>query len=215
MIVFDIETGPLPLNILKSRMPEFDPEDVKCGNLKDAAKIADKIAAAKRSHEEKYIERAALSATTGRVLAIGIGKRVLSCDGDEGKMLTTFWSMFANAVDACESLVGFNIFAFDLPFLVRRSWRCEVDVPTNVIERGRYWHHSFVDLLDVWRLGNRQEYISLDRLATSLGLAGKPDDGTTGADFARLWQEDRQKAIGYLRNDIRMTAEVATALQIV
>ena len=39
-IVFDVETGPLAESELVAMMPEFDPAEVKCGNLKDPAKIA-------------------------------------------------------------------------------------------------------------------------------------------------------------------------------
>ena len=45
-IIFDIETGPLPETELAAMMPAFDPAEVKTGNLKDPAKIAEKIAEA-------------------------------------------------------------------------------------------------------------------------------------------------------------------------
>lgn len=100
-IIFDIETGALPLDTLKSILPPFDPSSigpppgefipssVKTGNLKDPAKIQAKIDEAKTKHleaAEKYArdlefaepahwadiaDRGALSAITGEVLAIG------------------------------------------------------------------------------------------------------------------------------------------------
>jgi hypothetical protein len=100
VIVFDIETGPLPLSVLRDTMPSFDirtvphpgvfdPGSVKLGNIKDAALIAKKIEEAKAKHEEfvanypaevakaeqshwlEIAERGALSAVTGQVAAIG------------------------------------------------------------------------------------------------------------------------------------------------
>ena len=100
-IIFDIETGPLPLEQIKRILPPFDrttlgaepkpfdPSAVKLGNTKDEKLIADKIAAAKAKHESDSVswwqsaekaepdywaaieERAALSSITGQVLAIG------------------------------------------------------------------------------------------------------------------------------------------------
>lgn len=98
-IVFDIETGPLPDEKLRTIFDEFDrssvqhpgefdPASVKVGNLGEA-KAAEKINAAKIAHEEAVANygrnvaaaesnywqeirsRAALSAITGRVLLIG------------------------------------------------------------------------------------------------------------------------------------------------
>ena len=71
-LIFDIETGPLPENELLAMMPAFDPADVKSGNLKDPAKIAEKIAEAEANHRRDFIGRAALDPLTGRVVAIGV-----------------------------------------------------------------------------------------------------------------------------------------------
>ncbi len=97
-IVFDIETGPLPEDILAGRIapyeppPEpgaFHPDAVKLGNTKDPGKIEEKIEAARKRHQAesaayrsnaikdkadhiaKAKDRAALSPLTGQVLAIG------------------------------------------------------------------------------------------------------------------------------------------------
>lgn len=98
MLVFDIETGPLPDEELQKRVDpfeapqhpgQFDESSVKLGNLKDADKIRQKIDEAKQKHADsvaKYeedvkaarsawwgnaVSRAALSPLTGRVVAIG------------------------------------------------------------------------------------------------------------------------------------------------
>lgn len=98
MIVFDIETGPLPDDILRDRADPFVPpphpgefleSSVKVGNLKDALKIQAKIDEARERHSlavSKYeadvesakaawwsdvVSRAALSPLTGQVLAVG------------------------------------------------------------------------------------------------------------------------------------------------
>jgi hypothetical protein len=99
MLVFDIETGPLPEEHLREIIPpfereahpgEFDPKSVKTGNMKDSAKIAEKIEAAREKHlqsvadyeadqvakEANYwrdiIGKAALDPMCGQVLTIGI-----------------------------------------------------------------------------------------------------------------------------------------------
>lgn len=97
MLIFDIETGPLPDEILKAQFVFEDPPPpgefietaVKIGNLKDPTKIKEKIESAKAAHEKAVAEHsdnvaamrteawrelldgAALSHFTGQMLAIG------------------------------------------------------------------------------------------------------------------------------------------------
>ena len=107
-------------------------------------------------------------------------------------------------------LIGFNIFNFDLPFLIRRSWKHRVPVPFG-LRRGRYWCEQLVDLRDAWQLGDRQAKGSLDSIARHLGVGAKNGEGKA---FAELWQSDRPKAEAYLRNDVELTAKVADVLGI-
>jgi hypothetical protein len=215
-IIFDIETGPLPDDQLLPMMPLFDPAEVKCGNL-GPAKAVEKIAAAEASHKARFIERAALSALTGRVLAIGYdyGAEILIQGETERENLLGFWQLVESRLARAKKLVGHNIFGFDLPFLMHRSWALRVTVPAGVREQSRYWSPIFVDTMTTWQLGNyRADHVSLDRLARFFGIGGKPE-GVTGADFARLWETDRPQAEAYLRNDLEMTRGVASRMGLV
>ena len=129
-------------------------------------------------------------------------------DDDEAQMLREFWEMTRGEMGRINQMVGFNTHLFDLPFLIRRSWKHRVQVPFG-IRRGRYWSDEMVDLRDAWQLGDRQARGSLDAIAKHLGIGGK---NGSGADFARLWQSDRGKAVEYLRNDLELTARMAEAL---
>ena len=59
----DIETGPT-----KNALSYFSRKDVKLGNLKDPNKIEAKLAEA----EDEFLDKAALSPITGKVLAVGL-----------------------------------------------------------------------------------------------------------------------------------------------
>jgi hypothetical protein len=239
MIVFDIETAALPFDEVKHFMPlfdcdvgEFDPYSVKIGNLKDPVKIEEKIESARFAHAAEkanverrlaehatnWHERCALSPVTGTIVAIG-AKRDSSNEGtyislvdeefDERDLIQWAWNQFADVGGV--PYIGHNIFGFDLPFLVRRSWLLEIDVPAS-IRNGRYWSPIFIDLMEQWGCGSR-EFVSLDTLAKACGLPGKPD-GVNGGDFAKLLETDRPKAIEYLRGDLEMTWAVASRMQI-
>lgn len=212
-IIYDIETGALPESELTALLPPFDPAEVKTGNLKDPDKIAAKIAEAEANHRRDFLEKAALDPLTGRVVAIGLlypdsGEFVVIGHDDEAATLREFWLTTKGEMGRINEMVGFNSNGFDLPFLIRRSWRHRVPVPFG-IRRGRYWSDEMVDLRDAWQLGDRQARGSLDSIAKHLGVGAKNGNG---ADFAALWQSDRAKALAYLKNDLELTARVAEAL---
>ena len=225
-IVFDVETGPLAESELSALLPPFDPAEVKTGNLKDPAKIAEKIAEAEVNHRRDFFDKAALDPLSGRVVAIGVldldsSKFSIIGHDDEARTLREFWEAARGDMGRINPLIGFNIFNFDLPFLIRRSWKHRIAVPFG-IRRGRYWGDQLVDLRDAWQLGDRQAKGSLDSIAKHLGVGAKcvphgplAGKNITGADFAGLWKSDRKSAEGYLRNDIELTAKVATALGVV
>ena len=150
---------------------------------------------------------------TGRVLAIGLFDRGngFRCLGDgltEAELLGRFWAECADPSGVFHRLIGFNVCLFDLPFLVRRSWKWGVPLPRG-LRNGRYWHSSILDLREWWQLGDRQAKGSLDALARHFGVGQKTGDGK---DFAALWNSDRAAAIAYLRNDACLTARVARAM---
>jgi len=207
VIVFDIETGPLPTAELEDRIPNWEAP----ANYKNDAKIAAYITQKRLD----WIERAALDATTGKILAIGIldcredgVEKVNTLAGDEAEIIAAFSSIVMQCGGSGWPLVGWNICGFDLPFIMRRSWILRVALP-QWIRSGRYWDRCFVDAMDVWACGNREQAVSLDLAAATLGVGRKSG---SGAMFASLWNgsdEERAHALEYLENDLRLTKAVA------
>ena len=210
-IIFDIETGPLPTSELV--IPPFDPSQVKLGNIKNPDLIAEKIQKAEESHASDYIKNAALDALSGQVLCIGYRfehdkPAVLCSDADgEAAMLRQFWRLITD-LDRQPKLVGFNIKAFDLPFLYKRSWKHRID-PPYWLRGGRYWNDLVVDLREVWQLGDSRAHGSLASISRHLGLGEKAGNG---ADFSLLWNTDREAAINYCLRDIQLTKQIADIL---
>lgn len=221
----------------------FDPASVKTGEIDRKTKTPpeereklkqEKIDAARAAHEKKYVDdkakyeaeahgKAALSPVTGTVLAIGCYKPSLDSylivgvdeQMDEATLLDAFWTFATSQIEQNALLIGLNIFNFDLPFLVRRSWMLGVNVP-RTIRDGRYWSRSFVDLAECWLCGQRFGSVeaSFSAIAKALGLPDKPE-GVTGADFARLWGEDREAAVAYLKNDLLTPAKMAMRMGVI
>lgn len=205
MLVFDIETGPLPRAEIEPLCPKFDAP----ANYSNP----DKIAAYIDAKREDWFDRAALSALTGQVLAIGcqVGETfTYYASGDEAEDIAAFWDLIADTGGLNDRVIGFNILGFDIPFLVRRSWKLGIKVPFNLF-RGRWPNEFLVDLMDVWKCGSRDQSVSLRTLSRYLGVGDKNGDGK---DFASLLESDREAALAYLENDVRLTTRCAAALGI-
>lgn len=245
-VIFDIETGPLELPLLKEILPgwdastmphpgDFDPKSVKTGNMTDPVKIDAKIQEARKSHIERLnnykfdvhcaeknywseaSSKAALSAATGRVVAIGCktaSKLSIAAIGDktESQLLADFWTLYEQLRKSDRNLVGFNSNEFDIPFLAQRSVVLGVPVPRTLIKQGRYLDEMFIDLRKVWSFGGKPAG-SLDMVCRACGIPGKPE-GVNGAMFAELYfcEDTRDEAIEYLKNDLEMTFALAERL---
>ena len=158
----------------------------------------------------------AVDETVGLTVASGteaMGGSLISFDryGDEGSLLAAFWDVIHGSHRG-ELIVGHNIFGFDLPFLVTRSWILGVPIPEWVVKfSGKFpnWSPRFVDTMERWGFGRGM--VSLNDVSLSCGGPGKPA-GSGGADFApdyRAGGDRRQKALSYLVNDLAMSLRAA------
>jgi len=229
-LYFDIETGPLPEEQLRKSFRELTLEEYieSCpSNWKRETAVA-KYPEANAKAWQDYVGKAALHPLTGRVVAIGLmtpqqdKPDIIDCDfwggnemdGHERDGLIDFWQEVEDALENHMALVGFNICGFDLPFLIRRSWLLGLCVPMG-LRKGRYWSDAVIDLMDRWGFG--RDMVKLDALAKAFGLAGKVsqgEDGTavSGADFHRLWRENRPLAEKYLRQDVQLCYQLGEAM---
>ncbi len=247
-IIFDIETGPLPIEQLQVILPSFDPntvphpgsfdpKTVKCGNLKDQSKIDAKIEEARVQHDESVCNydsdlvaaefmywqeqknKAALSAMTGRVVAIGTkccDSIQLDCINDstnEEIIIRSFWHMYLSIQNDKWNLVGFNSDDFDIPFLCQRSVILGIKIPDSLIQNRRFLNSTFIDLRKLWGFGKLNPSGSLDAVCRACGIGRKPD-GINGSQFSDLYfnPETRSVALEYITNDLEMTFALAQRL---
>lgn len=97
--IVDIETAPKSDAEIMALAPEFKPENVKVRNLKDPAKIEEKIEAARDSHYDDIIGKAALYAKYSDPVAIGYIHHDGSIEMDFGepkKLIERFWEVSGN-----------------------------------------------------------------------------------------------------------------------
>lgn len=209
----------------------FDPSTVKIGNLKDQAKINAKIDEAeqkynedclnsyplwvqeKADYEEELLDKAALSAVTGQVLTIGYGnyetEEVAIHEGRESVLLREFWKWTGQQLKQKDGgLIGFYSNHFDMPFLIRRSWKLDLKTPFGIIDRNRFFNPRFIDLVDIFSMGCGDK-INLDRLGKFLVGRGKSDIGQHFHRYYNGTPEEKTQAIDYAKEDIVLTRDAA------
>lgn len=203
-IIFDLETESRPEHELLAMMPEFEAP----GNYKAPEAIAKAISEKRAA----WMDRAALDATSGRIVAIGYinGEQFIDSITDETAMLLSLWETVRQAQADGSLMVGFNIARFDVTFAVRRSWHLRIPVPPRLYN-GRYLNPSlFLDLAESWQMGNFDDRISLKRLAEFLGIGTKNEDNSK--NFGKLLISNRAEALAHLENDLRLTGAIADRL---
>lgn len=198
---FDIETKPMTADQLMGVMPPFNAPS----NIKDPAKIAAAIEAKKAS----YIDKAALSPTTGIVQAIGVitsdSEYICVCDEDEKRLLELFWSIIEQEVS--EPLVGWNILNFDLPFLVSRSWAHGIRVPIlNYFVSYNRYTMSVLDLMQFMCLSKDTRTMSLSSALMMTGLQPKAE--TKGLLPYELFEQDKEAFFDYLQRDVQAVSDL-------
>lgn len=230
-IIFDIETGPLADNELNKFFKEpdaFDEEAIKRefvtardGSPKAIEFINKKRADHEAKAEQSYLDfkaKAALRPETGQILAIGYvseDNEVEITHASEDLILLDFWSRFRQAETAGQTLAGWNIADFDVPFIIRRSWKHRIKIPRFLFENNRYLTTTFLDLMKLYGCHVYGERTSLDSAGLHLLHKGKRDQLVTGATFAKFFngsEADRALALKYLENDLLLTKEIHDTL---
>ena len=200
-LAFDIETGPT-----QNALSHFSRSEVKLGNLKDPGKVEAKLAEA----EDEFLDKAALSPITGKVLAVGFTDgavhEVLTYESEK-EIITEALERIGNQLMQQRPVTGWNIIKFDFPFLFKRAMIHGVPFPSHIwdLKKG-YPHSQIIDLMRYWNMGDWKEYTKMDTVCRILCGYGKPS-GVTGADFARLFNgtpEQQEKAIDYALNEMKM-----------
>lgn len=199
-LVVDVETFSL------DEAAQFIEEPTAPSNYKDEAKI-------KAYVEQKRIEnlsRCALDPDLCRIVALGVyGGReahveVAEDASDEVSMLKWWWS-FTTIYD---TFVGFNLLAFDLPVLIRRSQYLGVLVPAVNLDRYRTPH---IDLMERLSFNGKIKAHSLDFYCKRFAI--DVPDATTGKDVDALVKAGDWRAVhAHCRADIEKTRLLAERL---
>lgn len=213
--ILDLETVPLA-----NAMDYFDErelDDVAApSNYKDPIKIEAYIAAEKDRRRQSHLDRASLDPDLCRIAALGVWlpQQAHPClwlcadddadDDAEAEALAAFWTGYRTG----EVLGGYNIRAFDLPVLYRRS--LYLGVPAKVIDRDRYRSTCVLDLFELLTENRKDRMRSLTFYCKRFGIVCNIDDPIDGKDVpACVARGDWESVRSHLLADLVRTRGLA------
>lgn len=169
---------------------------------------------------EAYIEKAGILPEYGKIVCISFGlfdkdiKKIYSIiDDNEEKLLNKFIQVLLKATKS-RYLCGFNIKAFDIPFIVKKLYKYSIDIPSclDFIDR-KPWEILVKDIYDIWRMtGNMTA--SLDEVTYELGI-DSPKIIMNGSDIHEYYWEkkDIDSIMKYCESDVDATISIMEKLK--
>lgn len=236
ILFLDIETVPcVPKHeMLEERLKHLWPS--KTHRFRQYEDGADK------TDEELFELKAGILAEFGKIICISIGffcflpdndgnpaidaqgnhqepqLRIKSFYGDDEKAIL---EDFANMVEkhfgnpSKHSFAAHNGVEFDYPYLCRRMIINRVPLPKMLCVNGKKsWNNPHLcDTMDLWKFGDYKGSVSLDLLATCMGIDTSKND-ITGADVARVYYHDKDlpRIARYCEKDVKVLAQVFCTL---
>jgi hypothetical protein len=172
--------------------------------------------------DDVFINKAPLLPEYGRIICMSFGmfkdgelKTGVIVDSDEKEMLKRMVRVFSRAAELKRTYAGFNIKLFDLPFIIKKLYKYDIDVPICLDFRAlKPWEIIMVDLMETWK-GTGRYGSSLREVAYELNVA-EPDTSMTGADIYDLYwnKKDITTIAKKCENDVIMSIEIAKILKI-
>jgi DNA polymerase elongation subunit (family B) len=173
---------------------------------------------------ELYLEKAAIYAEFGKVIAIGLGTiqystpneepklhmQVLS-DHDEKKLLEQFRELMVSRFSRdVLRLCAHNGKEFDFPYLSRRMLIHGIPLPPVLNVTGKKpWEINHLDTMEMWKFGDKKSFTSLHLLSTLFGITSSKElmDGSQVHHYY-YHKKDLASIAKYCMEDVLVTAQI-------
>lgn len=211
IVVFDVETIPsqtLPDNL----RPQFDPDSVKLGNIKDETKKAERIDEASKQFEAELDKKMSLDPDLCEIVEIGFYNSELD-ECVPVNSVDDVWELIYQAYIDHVPLVSFNGINFDLPVLWHNAMKVNIGVSPQMYAdlTKKYTNHYHYDLMQILAGWDRTKWKSLDFYLKLFNIGEKIGEGSQVYD---LWKAGEHiKIKDYCEHDVLMTAKLFKRLE--
>jgi len=221
----DLETIPSQV-ISETARPQFDPNDIKVGNVKDPIKINEKIEKARQEFEIGLSKKMStdkdlcqITTFVGYIYTTSIGKKKIINEevlqwpplDSEYEVVDGAWDFIKWAYSKKIPLVTFNGNGFDLPVLFAAAMRLDIPISKSMYDAliFRYENNHHYDLMKI--LTGETHPVAgktLDFYLSLFQLGNKTED-MDGSKVYPLWQaKEYDKISEYCKQDVLMTAKL-------
>ncbi|HRP31176.1 MAG TPA: ribonuclease H-like domain-containing protein [Agriterribacter sp.] len=174
--------------------------------------------------EDSYLNKAGILAEFGKIVCISTGFfynekggnlcfKLKSFSGDdEAALLTAFVEMLNTFREKRGhfAMAGHNIKEFDIPYICRRMLMLNLPLPESLQLSGRKpWETNLIDTMELWKFGDYKNYVSLNLLASVLGI-DTPKDDIDGSMVKDVYYKERNlpRIVTYCQKDVVTVANV-------
>jgi hypothetical protein len=175
-----------------------------------------------RPIEDVYIDKAPLLPEFGRIVCMYFGmftddkKHLMTLiEEDEEALMRRILKIFIKASQSKRFLCGFNIKAFDIPWIVKKMYKYDIDLPHCLnFATLKPWEINVHDISDIWK-GLGKTTASLDEVAYDLGLLNQKKimNGKEVYDF--FWnKQDTTSIMKHCEEDVDTIISVAEKLKL-
>lgn len=189
-------------------------------NDKKGAEIFEKKASTQYNYdyniEEYYKNKAGLIPEWGKIICFSFGFLTSSSElkikskkivnDDEETLIKEIKEVFDIISDKNKNLCGFNIKQFDIPFLVKKLIKYNLQIPKCLNFIGKKpWEITVIDIFELWK-GTSTYYTSLEELAYFLNVEN-PKDFLRGDEINKTYydEDNLEKICQYCEKDILTT----------
>lgn len=173
---------------------------------------------------ESYSDRAGILAEFGKIICISTGFFYNDTNGDlcfklksfsgdnEIEVLLAFADLLNTFRDKRGNVMvaGHNVKEFDIPYICRRMLIQNIPLPEFLQLSGKKpWETGLIDTMELWKFGDFKNYVSLNLLATALGIP-TPKDDIDGSRVRAVYYEEKnlQRIVTYCQKDVVTVANV-------
>ena len=175
------------------------------------------------SVSDAYEQRSWIFAEFGKIIVISTGILTKAEDGtrkmrlksfagdDERKLLVDFFDLLNSYYTKPQhALCGHNIKEFDIPYICRRATIHGLELPSILDLQGKKPRETnHLDTLELWKFGDRKNFISLDLLCRVLGVQ-TPKTDISGEQVARVYRDEKDlpRITEYCERDVVAVGDI-------
>jgi len=167
--------------------------------------------------DELYIDKSPLLAEHGKIICLSFGMfkdnkpiiRTLIND-DEEVLMKDVKELF-DKVNFKRKICGYNIKNFDLPWIIRKLYKYDLDIPLNInVVNKKPWETGIIDIYSYFL-----KYTSMDEVAYDLSIESSKKNLSGDKVHEYYWvRKDNKSIMNYCEQDVRVLIDIAQKIKL-